>query len=319
MIDLKTHNLLINKEVNENLESILKRKLFSNGYIFYGPEGIGKKQTAIKFIKEIFNQHSSNSNIEEKIEDNNHPDFLLIEPTYLLKGNLINRSLADSSKNNKETIRIEQIRNLKTFLAQKSIESEKKIVLIIDAHLLNEAASNCLLKTLEEPTNGLFILLTSRLNLLLDTIISRCQLIRFKSLSQKQLSIFIKKNSYSSIFNIDEKLNLKDLINSANGSPGKLLNDIKIWNELPIEIKNNLDFPLNDTYEILKISKVISEELEIDQQIFLINYLQKKCWEKTKNRSLVKKLEDLKVHLKCFIQPRLAWEVTLLTIAIEDL
>ena len=41
MIDLKTHNLLINKEVNENLEIILKRKLFSNGYIFYGPEGIG--------------------------------------------------------------------------------------------------------------------------------------------------------------------------------------------------------------------------------------------------------------------------------------
>ena len=54
MIDLKTHNLSINKEVNENLESILKRKLFSNGYIFYGPEGIGKKQTAFEFIKEIF-------------------------------------------------------------------------------------------------------------------------------------------------------------------------------------------------------------------------------------------------------------------------
>ena len=164
MIDLKTHNLLINKEVNENLESILKRKLFSNGYIFYGSEGLGKKQTAIKFIEEIFNQYSSNSNIQEKIEDNNHPDFLLIEPTYLLKGNLINRSLRGPSKHNKETIRVEQIRNLKTFLAQKSIESEKKIILIDDAHLLNEAASNCLLKTLEEPTNGLFILLTSRLN-----------------------------------------------------------------------------------------------------------------------------------------------------------
>ena len=41
MIDLKTENLLIHKEVNENLESILKRKAFSNGYIFYGPEGIG--------------------------------------------------------------------------------------------------------------------------------------------------------------------------------------------------------------------------------------------------------------------------------------
>ena len=81
MIDLRTDNFLINKEVNENLESILKTKAFSNGYIFYGPEGIGKKQTAIKFIKEIFNKYSSYSNTEKKIIDNNHPDFLLIEPT----------------------------------------------------------------------------------------------------------------------------------------------------------------------------------------------------------------------------------------------
>ena len=49
MIDLKTNNLIINKEVNDNLESILKKKLFSNGYIFYGPEGIGKKQTAVSY------------------------------------------------------------------------------------------------------------------------------------------------------------------------------------------------------------------------------------------------------------------------------
>ena len=319
MINLKTDNLLINKKANENLESILKSKVFSNGYIFYGPEGIGKKQTAIQFIKEIFNQYSSDSNIEEKIADNNHPDFLLIEPTYFIKGKLISRSLADHSKNNKETIRIEQIRNIKTFLGQKSIESGKKIILIIDAHLLNEAASNCLLKTLEEPTNGIFILLTSRLNLLMDTIISRCQLIRFKSFSYKQLEIFIKQNSDKSILNIDEELNLQDLIHSANGSPGKILSYIRIWNELSNEIKNNLDFPLSDTLEILKISKIITEELEIDQQIFLINFLQRRCWKITKNKNIVKKLEDLKSYLKGFIQPRLAWEVTLLRIAIEDL
>jgi len=205
MIDVKNDNLFINKEVNEHLKIILQRKVFSNGYIFYGPEGIGKKQTAIQFIKEIFNQYSSNTNIGEKIINNNHPDFLLIEPTYFLKGNLMNRSKTDSSKNTKETIRVEQIRQIKTFLAQKSIDSGKKIVLIVDADLLNEAASNCLLKTLEEPTNGLFILLTSRLSSLLDTIISRCQLIRFKSFSNKELEIFIKNNLDSSILNIEEE------------------------------------------------------------------------------------------------------------------
>ena len=319
MIDLKTDNLLINKEVNENLESILKRKAFSNGYIFYGPEGIGKKQTAIKFIKEIFTKYSSKSNIEKKIIENNHPDFLLIEPTFIVKGNLINRSETEPSRNNKGTIRIEQIRNLKTFLGQNSIESGNKIVLIDDAHLLNEAASNCLLKTLEEPANGIFILLTSRLNLLLDTIISRCQLIRFKSFSCKQLEIFVRNNLDSSVLDIYEELNLQDFINSANGSPGKILEDIKLWKELPNEIKEKLDFPLSDNLEILKLAKIISDELDIDQQIFLINFIQQKYWAKTKNKEIIKKLESLKVYLKGFIQPRLAWEVTLLKIAIEDL
>ncbi len=319
MINFKNNNLLINEDVNENLESILKRKLFSNGYIFYGPEGTGKKQTAIKFIEEIFNQFSSNSNIEDKITDNNHPDFLLIEPTHLLKGNFINRSESETSKNKKETIRIEQIRNIKNFLAKKSIESEKKIVLIVDADLLNEAASNCLLKTLEEPTNGIFIFLTSRLNALLETIISRCQLIRFKSFSYKQLEFFIENNADVSITNIDKELNLENLIYSANGSPGKMINNIKIWNKCSDEIKDNLDFPLSDNLEIIKISKIISEELEIYEQIFLINFIQKQWWVKTKNEKVIKKLEDLKIHLKNFIQPRLAWEVILLKIAIEDI
>ena len=318
MIDLKNNSLLLNKEVDENLKNILKRKVFSNGYIFYGPEGIGKKQTAIRFIKEILNQFSSNSNIEEKILDNNHPDFLLIEPTYFLKGNLINRSEKESSKNKKETIRIDQIRKIKNFLAQKSIDSGKKIVLIVDADLLNEAASNCLLKTLEEPTNGLFILLTSRLTSLLDTIISRCQLIRFKSLSNEQLEIFIKNNSDLSILNIEES-NIEDLINSANGSPGKILKNIKTWNELSNEIKSNLDSLFSDNLKILKTSKLITEELEIDEQVFLVNFLQKKYWKKTKNKNIITTLESLKVNLKGFIQPRLAWEVALLKVAIENL
>ena len=319
MNDLKTNNFLINKEVNKNLENILKRKVFSNGYIFSGPEGIGKKQTAIKFIKEIFKQYSTTSNIEEKIIDNNHPDFLLIEPTYLIKGNLIRRSETESQKNNKETIRIDQIRNIKIFLSQKSIESGKKVVLIVDAHLLNESASNCLLKTLEEPTNGIFILLTSKMNLLLNTIISRCQLIRFKSFSFKEIENFINNNLDYSIPNIYEELNLQDLIYDANGSPGQILNNIQIWKEIPNEIKDNLNFPLNNDLEILTIAKLITEKLEIDQQIFFVNFLQNKWWKKTKNINIIKNLEVLKLNLKSLIQPRLSWEISLLKIAIEEL
>ena len=85
MIEVKKNNLLLNEEVNACLNSIIKKKSFANGYIFYGAEGVGKKQTAFKFIKEIFKQYSQSDNVEEKITNNNHPDFLIIEPDSLLE------------------------------------------------------------------------------------------------------------------------------------------------------------------------------------------------------------------------------------------
>lgn len=320
MCKFKTNNFLINVEVNQYLESIIQNKLFANGYIFYGAEGVGKKETALNFIKQIFKQYSSNENVGEKINNKNHPDFLMIEPSSFIKSK--KAKSVDSQKpiiSNMDIIKIEQIRNVKTFLNQKSIESEKKIVLIVDAHLMNEAASNCLLKTLEEPSNGIFILLTSKFNLLLDTITSRCQIIRFKSFSSKKLNYFLEKNLDPSKLDITKNLNFQDLVNSANGSPGNLWKNIEIWKELSDEITSKLNFPLKDHLEILKVCKLISEQLEIYQQICLINLIQQMWWRKTRNINLVKKLEKLKLHIKNHIQPRLAWEVTLLKIAIEDL
>ena len=240
MDDLKNDIFLINKEVNKTLENILNKKVFSNGYIFYGSEGVGKKDMAIEFAYKIFKQNSSKLNIKEQIIENNHPDFLLIEPSHVIKGNLITRSEDKNTKDYKETIRIDQIRKIKTFFGQKSIESGKKIVVIIDAHLLNEAASNCLLKTLEEPTNGIFILITPRLNLLLETIISRCQIIRFKNFSYEQLDKLIQNNLDQRTLKSLQETGYKDLIKSANGSPRDLFNNLKTWNELPLEIRNYL-------------------------------------------------------------------------------
>jgi len=320
MIEIKKNHLLFNEEVNKYLKSIIKNKSFANGYIFYGAEGVGKKQTALQFIKEIFKQSSPCENIEERIANNNHPDFLIIQSESVLSDKSSRSShLEKTTKSGSEIIKIAQIRNIKTFLGQKSIDSAKKIVLIIDAHLLNEAASNCLLKTLEEPTNGIFILLTSKLNLLLDTIISRCQIIRFRSFSSNQIKSIFKDFLNPSEFNINSKITFEDLINSGNGSPTQLWENFEIWNELSNSITSKLDLPIKNSLEILEVSKSISETLEIYQQISLVNFMQIIWWRKTKNIGLVKKLEKLKFHLKKNVQPRLAWEITFLKISIEDI
>jgi len=320
MIEVKKNNFLLDQEVNTCLKSIIKNKSFANGYIFYGPEGVGKKQTAIEFIKNIFKQSYPNGNIEEKITNNNHPDLLMIEPSSLLEAKKIKNSNIEKTTNSgSEIIKIAQIRNIKTFLGQKSINSEKKIVLIIDAHLLNEAASNCLLKTLEEPSNGIFILLTSELNLILETIISRCQLVKFRSFSYQRMHSVLMDYFDPNTFKISRELKIQDLINSANGSPGQLSKIIEIWNNLSDEIKSKLEFPLKNNLEILNLAKLISEKLEIYQQIYVVNLIQIIWWRKTKNVDVVKKLEKLKFHLRKKIQPRLAWEIALLKISMQDL
>jgi len=97
------------------------------------------------------------------------------------------------------------------------------------------------------------------------------------------------------------------------------LKNIEIWNDFSDEILSELDSPIKNILEILERSKLISEKLEIYQQICLVNLIQTIWWRKTKNISLVKKLEKLKYLLRKNIQPRLAWELAFLKISIEDI
>ena len=127
MIEVIKDNYLFNEEVNSCLNKIIQNKSFANGYIFYGAEGVGKKQTALRFIKEIFKQSSPSENVEERITNNNHPDFLIIEPDSPLTAKSSGSpDLEKTIKSGSEIIKIAQIRSIKTFLGQKSINSEKK-------------------------------------------------------------------------------------------------------------------------------------------------------------------------------------------------
>jgi len=307
-------------EIKSKLDKIIKENVISNAYIFYGPENIGKKETALRFIAEIIRTNDSDLDTYSKIKNNNYPDYLKIEPTYMSKGRLIKQSeiAKETNQTNKPLIRIEQIRQIKFFLSKKSIQTTKKFILIEDSHLLNESASNCLLKTLEEPTNGIFILLTSNLNLLIDTIISRCQTIRFKPYSDKELKQLIEKSSDKTIDLVSDTEVLQNLIFISNGSPGKLLEYFKIWNQIPANIKYEIKFPLKNYENILFLAKNISTHLNINQQEFLLNYIQRNWWEKTKNKKTAEIIEAIKINIISNVQPRLAWEVGLLKVKFEN-
>ena len=314
-------NIKYTNKIKSKLDEIIKENVLSNAYIFYGPENIGKKETAIRFISEIIKTNDSDLDAYSKIKDNNYPDYLKIEPTYISKGNLIHQSeiAKDNKQNTKALIRIEQIRNIKVFLSKQSIQSTKKFILIENAHLLNESSSNCLLKTLEEPINGVFILLTSRLNLILDTIISRCQTIRFKPYSAQELKQLLEESKYKKTDLLSDNEVLENLIFISNGSPGKLLDYLDIWNQIPENIKYEIKVPLTDYKNILFLAKNISTHLSLNQQEFLLNYMQRNWWIKTKDKKIAEILENIKVNINSNIQSRISWEVGLLKLKFENL
>ena len=71
-------------------------------------------------------------------------------------------------------------------------------------------------------------------------------------------------------------------------------------------------FQSKNKIELLKLAKEITDELNIEQQLWFINFQQNRIWEKESNSTIVKKLEALRKQLLTYVQPRLAWEVTLL-------
>ena len=307
-------------EIKLKLDKIVKEDVISNAYIFYGPDQVGKKETALKFIAEIIRANNLDLDAYPKIKDNNYPDYLQIEPTYLSKGNLINQSEIDKEKSQtaKALIRIEQIRNIKVFLSKKSISSTRKFILIENAHLLNESSSNCLLKTLEEPANGVFILLTSRLNLLLDTIISRCQTIRFKPSSYQELKQILEQSKHNATDLLSDSEIIENLIFISNGSPGKLVNNLEIWHQIPENIKHDIKYPLKNYESILFLAKHITSQLDLEHQELLLSYMQRDWWRKTKNKRFTEILEGIKNNISSNIQPRICWEVGLLKVKLKD-
>ena len=301
----------------EILKSAISKEHISPAYLFSGPEGVGRKKTAKVFIKYILDNKFRKEGTNRKIESKNHPDLLWIEPSYMLQGKSISQTKAKLENINIKSppqIRLNQIKEIIEFLGKKPLEAEQSIVIIEDVEKMNESASNALLKTLEEPNTGLFILITQRPEKLLSTIRSRCQIVPFTRLNDNEVNNIIQKlEVFQEKDNIPSE-KIDELISFSDGSPGRYLTNLQYWLEISSALKHTLEIKLNNKIEVLKLAKEITDELNIEQQLWFINFQQNRIWAKESNSSVVKKLEELRKQLLTYVQPRLAWEVTLLEI-----
>lgn len=153
-------NLIGQERVKKVLQGIYKTGNIANGYIFAGPEKCGKTTAAREFVNLINNQ--------------------TINPVDFYELNFQN------------SIKIEQIRELKKYVQYGPYESKFLTVIIPQADKMTMEAANSFLKLLEEPPAGVFFILeTAFLNQVPKTILSRCQTIYFSQLNQVSLSKII--------------------------------------------------------------------------------------------------------------------------------
>lgn len=165
--------------VIQHLQIAFSRDRVPSAYLFVGLKGIGKSTLARAFAQMI-NCRTRNNCHQcpscKMFEQNSHPDFINIE--------------ADG-----KFIRISQVQSLIKQLSLKPVYAVTRVVLIEDVNKMNLEAANCFLKVLEEPPLGtLIILLTTDETLLLETTVSRTQIIHFSPLSEKQVKDILEKN-----------------------------------------------------------------------------------------------------------------------------
>ena len=288
------------------LEAALQRQRLAPAYLFAGPEGVGRRLGAIsgRFARRWTRLGTSAAAALER----NHPDLLWVEPTFQHQGRLYTRDEAEEAGLSRRTppqLRLEQIRAVSRFLARQPVEAQRGMVVIESAEAMPEAAANALLKTLEEPGNGMLILLSAAPERLLSTIRSRCQLIRFLQLAQVDLQCVLQRCEA-------QEADPPELLAMAAGSPGALLEHRRQRAALPDAIRGQLERLPEDPMQALALARDLCEALDGEQQLWLINWWQQHLWRSGADAVQIRRLDSLRRQLLSFVQPRLAWEVALL-------
>jgi DNA polymerase-3 subunit delta' len=300
------------------LSAALESGRLAPAYLFAGPEGVGRRLAARRFLEGVLTGGTGDPVLRRRLAQGNLADLLWQEPTFLHQGQAVPASQAEElgvSRRTPPQIRLEQVREVSRFLGRRPIESPRPLVVIEAAEAMAEAAANALLKTLEEPGDGLLLLISSAPERLLVTIRSRCQWIPFLPLSAAQMETVLSREEATAEEDPQPRRDPEELLNMAAGSPGALLAHRRQWRRLPEGLVDRLGDLSANPLSALELAREISEGLDGDQQLWLLQWLQNGLWRRHRDRRPVERLEMLRKHLLSHVQPRLAWEVTLLDLA----
>ena len=158
----------------ERLKRIAESRQPAQSYLFFGPQGIGKRLCALEFGCVLVSEPDFVSN-----ETKPYPfDVLVVRPREEIK-----RGVTKT-----KSVSADEIRDALSFLGQYPVSGRYRVVIIEDAHKLSQTAQNVLLKTLEEPnTSAVIILVTHEIGSLVSTILSRVERTRFDFVPEEEI------------------------------------------------------------------------------------------------------------------------------------
>ncbi|MDL5053604.1 DNA polymerase III subunit delta' [Oscillatoria laete-virens NRMC-F 0139] len=203
--------------VTEQLIRTLQLGRLAHAYLFAGERGAGKFDTAIALAQAVncpefstLGDACGQCESCRKFAALNHPDLFAVRP-----------------ESKSRQIKIEQIQALNKAVFQKPMMARVKVVIIEDADCMNPPAYNAFLKTLEEPPlNCLMMLLTTLPEAIPDTIVARCQKIRFADSGRQPLTP-LEEKTLDFLATRSAEQNLFDLYTGLTALLAELDTDVK--------------------------------------------------------------------------------------------
>ena len=228
-------------------------KKFPKVLMLTGKKGIGKYTLINHFLTYVFDK--DNYDLNNKIINNEtvfYKQFL----------NSIFPNIIYLSGNNFNSIKVDDIRSLKSTILKSTISNKERFVVLDDIELFNLNSLNALLKVIEEPAlNNYFILINNKTKPLIETISSRALEIRVSLTNTKRIEIIeslINKNNLQPCINF----NISDL------SPGDFVFFNNVCQKNNIDINENFLINLKRLLDLYKKDKNVSF---INMIIFLTN------------------------------------------------
>lgn len=314
----------------DNIKNVLinsiKLNKIAHAYIFTGPRGTGKTSTAKIFAKTLNCLNNSSGVSCDECE---------MCKTYNESADIIE---IDAASNNG----VEEIRTLRDSVKIAPYNSKYKIYIIDEVHMLSNSAWNAFLKTLEEPpSHVIFILATTEINKIPETVMSRCQRFDFTKIPELKMTEHLKNICAKEDIHITDDA-LHEIVKLSNGCLRDALSYLDKISKFDCEIDSKLiednfgiisDTKLNELYDYIKHGNIdfINKKLDeisnsgITPLNFVndfVNYLLKQIIEKNiikydeieYVKLIINKLNSVVNNFNSLINPFILVKIELLTL-----